>query len=132
MVRVVRPGAVVLACEPDWGTLALSTDRQDLADALAATAEASIAHPRVGRALPGLFVDRGLEGIELVAETTVIRDFELLNILGDLPGLVAATADGDAGRASDLSSLVAQLERDGAAGRLLATITLVSAWGRVA
>jgi hypothetical protein len=27
--------------------------------------------------------------------------------------------------------VVAQLERDGAVGRLLATVTLVSAWGRV-
>lgn len=132
MVRVVRPGGIVLACEPDWGTLALSTERQDLADALAATAEASIVHPRVGRALPGLFVDRGLEGIEVAAETSVIRDFELLSVLGDLPGLVAVTADEDASRASDLASLVAQLERDGASGRLLATITLVTAWGRVA
>jgi SAM-dependent methyltransferase len=130
MVRVVRPGGIVLACEPDWGTMALSTNRQDLVDALAAAAEASITHPRVGRALPALLVDAGLEEVEVAAEATVIRDFELLRVLGDLPALVAVTADGDSERASELDSVVSQLERDGAAGRLLAMITLVSAWGR--
>jgi SAM-dependent methyltransferase len=131
MVRVVRPGGVVLACEPDWGTMALSTDRQDLADVLAATAEDSVAHPRLGRALPGLLVDAGLHGVEVAAEATAIRDFELLRVLGDLPALVAAAADCDVDRGSELASVVAQLERDGAVGRLLATVTLVSAWGRV-
>jgi SAM-dependent methyltransferase len=132
MVRVVRPGGVVLACEPDWGTLALSADRQDLADMLGAAAEISIAHPRIGRALPGLLVDAGFEEVEVAAEAAVIRDFELLWVLGDLPALVAVAADGDAEVVSELAALVAELERDGASGRLLATITLVSTWGRVA
>jgi SAM-dependent methyltransferase len=131
MVRVVRPGGVVLACEPDWGTLALSADRQDLVDALAVTAESSVAHPRLGRALPGLLLDAGLHGVEVAAEATVIREFQLLRVLGDLPALVAVTADGDRDLAAELDLVVSQLQRDGAAGRLLVTLTLVSAWGRV-
>jgi SAM-dependent methyltransferase len=132
MVRVVRPGGVVLACEPDWGTLALSGDRPELVDTLAGAAETAIAHPRVGRALPALLTDTGIERVEVAAEAIVIRDFGLLSVLGDLPALVALVVDGDEDKGREFASLISRLEGDSVAGRLLATVTLVTAWGQVA
>ena len=131
MARVVRIGGVVMACEPDWATLALSASRQDLVDALQAAAESSIAHPRVGRTLPALLDDAGLAEVVTTAETIVVRDFALLSALADLPALAAVMAD-DGADSSEVAAFVAELRKAGARGRLLGTMTLVSAWGRAA
>ncbi len=125
MVRVVRPGGVVLACEPDWDTLALSGSRQDLVDRLGATAAGVIRHPRVGRELPGLLVDAGVHDVRVSGEALVITDMATLNVLADLPALVGAAGGGE------LEAFAAELARDAEAGRLLAAVTVVSAWGVV-
>jgi hypothetical protein len=70
--------------------------------------------------------------VDVAAEAVAIRDFDLLSMLGDLPALAALVADGDQDRIRDFDCLLAQLENDGTAGRLLATVTLVTAWGHVA
>jgi SAM-dependent methyltransferase len=129
MVRVVRPGGVVLACEPDWGTVAISGDRQDLVDVVGTGAEAMIRHPRVGRALPAMLIDAGLSDVRVGVEALPIRDFDLLNALGDLPTITARAAEEGLASASDLDELIDAFKEDAESGRLFATVTLVTAWG---
>ncbi len=132
MVRVTRPRGVVLVCEPDWATVALSTERQDLADVIRAAAEDAIRHPRLGRALPAMLAGAGLVEVQVVAEALVVRDFALLNALADLPALTAQVAQSGGASTAELEDLASELEHDAARGRLLSTMTLVTAWGIVA
>lgn len=129
MQRVTRPRGVVLACEPDWATVSLSTKRQDLADVIRAAAESAVRHPRLGRALPALLADAGLVEVQVAAEALVVRDFALLNALADLPTLTAQIVESDGASQTELDGLVNELEHDAARGRLLGAVTLVTTWG---
>lgn len=132
MVRTVRPGGVVLACEPDWATLALSGEDQHVVDALRAAAESVISHPRVGRELPALLQRAGVRDVRVAAECVVIRDFALLEVLGDLAALMEVlVTDGHLTRAV-AERFTSRLREDASAGRMTGLMTIVTAWGPVA
>jgi ubiquinone/menaquinone biosynthesis C-methylase UbiE len=57
--RVVKPGGLVVAAEPDWGTF-LITDADGAADDVCAAFAAGIRTPHIGRRLPTLFIQAGL------------------------------------------------------------------------
>jgi len=105
LARVTRPGGVVLANEPDWGTLA-STGR-----------------PREA----GLFVDVGLTDVTVQAEVLLVRDFHT-DVIIDPPLLAAdLRAEGHDG----VEDLLAAAEDDTRAGRTVAALTLFTVFARV-
>ena len=54
--RVVRPGGIVVASEPDWGTLAIdATDREATRAAVRVLCDDHIRHGWIGRQLAGHF-----------------------------------------------------------------------------
>jgi SAM-dependent methyltransferase len=131
MARVVRPGGVVLACEPDWATVAVSGVPSEVADALRAGGESSIRHPRVGRALPGLLVGAGLRDVQVAAESVGTGDFALFSAMTDLPAVGARASEDGALAPGVLDRAIARMQADAQAGRFLAILTLVTFWGRV-
>jgi ubiquinone/menaquinone biosynthesis C-methylase UbiE len=131
MVRVVRPGAVVLACEPDWSTAAVGCMPALVADALRAAGESVIRHPRIGRDLPAMFVDAGLHDVAVATETVLTRDFALFSAMTDLPAIGARAVGDGLTTQTELDDAVARADRDAAAGRFVAFLSLVTAWGRV-
>jgi SAM-dependent methyltransferase len=131
MVRVTTPGGVVLACEPDWGTAGVGCMPWPVADALRTAGETVIRHPRIGRALAGMFVDAGVRDVQVSAEAVVVRDFALFSATTDLPAIGRqAVDDGLVGRTA-LDDAVAAAEREAASGRFVAFLTLVTVVGRV-
>jgi SAM-dependent methyltransferase len=129
LVRVTRAGGMVMASEPDWGAAAMTGAPQRLVRALLKAAEAKIRNPWIGRELAGLFVDAGVLEIEVGAEALVLRDFDTIRAMTDLPTLIAELrADGEQ-KANDLE---AEIEADAKAGRAVAAITLFTVTGRVA
>lgn len=131
LARVVRGRGVVCLCEPDWATLGISGRDQAAIDAIRDAAGGAIRHARAGREVAGFLVDVGLTEVRVRAEAVAVRDAETLTALGDLPGLVGVcVADGTLDRVRG-EELLAAVAADAAAGRLVATLTLVTAWGRV-
>ncbi len=130
MARVVRPGGVVLAAEPDWGTLVVDGDDPEIESALAAVAMTRVRSPAVGRSLRRLMSAAGLAEVEVIARTLVLVDLRRAEMLLGIDGLVErAVADGvvPPARAEGWRT---GLEASAAAGRLTAAITSFMVLGR--
>lgn len=127
LARVTRPGGVVMAIEPDWGTAVLSGKPPELVRALLAAAEARIRNAWVGRELPALLLDAGVERVAVGAETLVVREHDAMRALIDVPSLVA-----DAAALDEAEGLLADWAADASTGRAIGAITLFTAFGPMA
>ena len=65
MVRVVRPGGSIVVIEPDLETVILHLTDHELARKLTAWRCTSVRNGRMGRQLPGLFLQSGLTAIQI-------------------------------------------------------------------
>jgi SAM-dependent methyltransferase len=74
MARVVRPGGRVVALEPDWETLVISSRSDDTARAVRYEMLASAVSPTVGRNLARHFAEAGVVLGRVQARVLVIRD----------------------------------------------------------
>jgi SAM-dependent methyltransferase len=131
MARVVRAGGIVLAAEPDWGTLVVDGGDPEIESALAAVAMARVRSPAAGRSLRRLLSQAGLAKVEVIARTLVLTDLRRAELLLGIDGLLErAVADGvvPPARARAWRS---DLGATAAAGRLTAAITSFLALGRI-
>lgn len=130
MARIVRPGGVVVAAEPDWGTLVVDGGDAETGAVVAAAAMSRVRSPAVGRSLRRLFLEAGLSEVEVLARTLVLTDggrAEML--LGLRDAADCAVARGlDAGSAA---AWVAAIDAGAAQGRFTAAVTSFLAHGRV-
>jgi SAM-dependent methyltransferase len=77
MARVVRPGGRIIAMEPDWDTIAVSSaDLQATRAAVRAAAD-RIPHPDAGRRLPEWFVRARIDVLRVDALAMPIRSLEV-------------------------------------------------------
>ncbi|MBV9916381.1 MAG: methyltransferase domain-containing protein [Solirubrobacterales bacterium] len=129
LARVTRAGGVVMASEPDWGTVALFGAPSELVRVLLSAAEERIRNAWVGRELAALFFDAGIIEMTVLAHAVVVREFELLRAVIDLPALSAEIRERND---SDIDELLARIEHDFLIGRAVAAITLFTVAGRVA
>jgi ubiquinone/menaquinone biosynthesis C-methylase UbiE len=81
LARVVSPGGRVVATEPDWNTLVISSGDQQTTRAVLDEHLASVRNPAVGRAVAGYFVEAGIVVKAVDAEVVVIRDSALAKAL---------------------------------------------------
>jgi ubiquinone/menaquinone biosynthesis C-methylase UbiE len=127
LARVTRPGGVVLANEPDWGTLVSTGRPRELVRAMLAAAEAQIRNPWIGRELAGLFVDAELADVAIVPEVLLQRDFDVDVVID--PAVLAADlrAQGHQG----VEDMLAAAQADSLAGRAVAALTLFTVYARV-
>jgi SAM-dependent methyltransferase len=78
MARVVRPGGIIVASEPDWGTLAVdAADRDATRELGRLLCDRHIRNGWIGRQLPGHFARLGIVGIEVRPVTLAIRSFTM-------------------------------------------------------
>jgi ubiquinone/menaquinone biosynthesis C-methylase UbiE/GNAT superfamily N-acetyltransferase len=74
MARVVRPGGRVVAHEPDWDTLVISSGDRQTTRAILDELRATSRNPAVGRAVAGHFADAAIAVNTVDAVAVVIRD----------------------------------------------------------
>lgn len=129
MARIVRPGGVVVASEPDWGTVVVDGGDPEVERALAVGASVAVRSPAAGRSLRRLFVDAGLRDVDVIARTLVTGDLPRARLmLGIDAALARAVERGDvADRRA--RSWCAAVQRAAAGGRLTAAITSFMARG---
>jgi ubiquinone/menaquinone biosynthesis C-methylase UbiE len=78
MARVVRPGGIIVASEPDWGTLAVdAVDRDTTRELARLMCDCHIRNGWIGRQLPGHFARLGIVAIEVLPVTLAIRSFTM-------------------------------------------------------
>ena len=93
MARVVRPGGMVVAAEPDWGTLVIDSGDPATAAEVAAAAGRRLRSGLVGRSLRRLFLDAALDDVAVAARTLVVTDRVRADMLFDLPGAARRAVD---------------------------------------
>lgn len=126
MARVVRPGGRVVAAEPDWATLVADPGDPDVCREVARAAVARVRSGTVGRALRGLLLAAGLQGVGVVARTLVVTGADSAELVFGLAGALDAAVA--AGRVSPAE---AERWRADGAGDRLAAMTAFMAWGTV-
>jgi ubiquinone/menaquinone biosynthesis C-methylase UbiE len=77
MARVVRPGGLIVAMEPDWDTLVVSSADLETSRAVVRACADRIRHPDAGRRLPEWFVRAEIEVKRVDALATPIRSLDL-------------------------------------------------------
>jgi SAM-dependent methyltransferase len=84
MARLVRPRGIVIASEPDWGTLTVDgTDRAATREVLTALCDEHIRNGWIGRQLVGCLIRAGVEPTEVRPTTLVLRSLPVaVDILG--------------------------------------------------
>jgi SAM-dependent methyltransferase len=90
MARVVRPGGIIVASEPDWGTLAVDADDRAITREVGRLiCDHHIRNGWIGRQLPGHFARLGMAAIEVRPVTLAITSF---TVAADLLHLEATAA----------------------------------------
>jgi SAM-dependent methyltransferase len=125
MARVTRPGGVVVAAEPDWGTLVVDAADPAVARRVCGGAGQRFRSPAVGRALRGLMLAAGLVEVQVIARTLVVTDRDRAELLFDL-----REAAGRALAPGEAAAWEGEMAGAAAAGRFLAAITSFMAAGR--
>ncbi len=79
LVRVAKPGAVVLVADPDWETLVIDAPDQAVTRRVVEANSATTRNGRMGRQLPRLFRRAGLVEVGVVPVTITIGDYAVAN-----------------------------------------------------
>ena len=131
MARVVRTGGLVVAAEPDWGTVVVDGGDPELEAAVAAAGMSRVRAPTAGRSLRRLFAAAGLGGVEVIARTLLISDLPRAQMLLGLDASLEQAVEEGRVAAPRADAWLAGLEAASEAGRLTAAITSFLAVGRV-
>jgi SAM-dependent methyltransferase len=130
MARVVRPGGLVLAIEPDWGTFVVDSDLQDVTRRLADFWCDNFRCGWIGRRLPRLLSDSGLAGIEIAPRPLFLHTLDAAEAVFALfasadRAVAAGKLSTDAARA-----FKAEQRRRDESGQFLAVLTFFMVSGR--
>jgi ubiquinone/menaquinone biosynthesis C-methylase UbiE/GNAT superfamily N-acetyltransferase len=125
MARVVRAGGRVVAVEPDWDTLVISSADQQTTRAVLDELRASSRNPAVGRAVAGYFADAGIAVNTVDALAAVVRDAEAARALFLLEGAVERVGTEVARRWLD------DLDKQTARGAFCAALTVFRVVGTI-
>lgn len=127
MARVARPGAPVVAVEPDWDTMSIDGEPFEVTMAVCRRWADSIRQPRVGRSLPELLSGAGLERVSARVVTSIVSSLSFADDQYALLELAAASAE-ELG-AGEVERWIADLRERDASGRFVASVTYVVARG---
>jgi ubiquinone/menaquinone biosynthesis C-methylase UbiE len=76
LVRVLKPGGILLAYDNDWGTFSLTSHNKRLTRMLEDAWCDSFANGWIGRELPRYFSEAGLWNVTIYPSVSLISDFE--------------------------------------------------------
>ncbi len=131
MARVTRRGGLVLLAENDLGTMTFNaTDRALTRRVIEFTCD-SMNQGWIGRQLSGLFLDVGLQDIDVVPFTMVCRTLELWeSINAPLQRILDRAIEAGALTAAEAAAWKADLVQLDAAGKFFNSITAFAVRGR--
>jgi ubiquinone/menaquinone biosynthesis C-methylase UbiE len=77
IVRVARPGARIVALDPDFGTLVVDAEEQAVTQRILSFHPTLVRNGWIGRQLPRLFREANLAEVAVFADTLVVTDYAL-------------------------------------------------------
>jgi SAM-dependent methyltransferase len=130
MARVVRPGGVVLAVEPDWGTFVVDSQYLEVTRRLARFWCDSFRCGWIGRRLGRLMAEVGLAGIEIIPHSLVLRRLAAAEAVYSLGETATRAAAAGAVTQAAAASFQAEQRRLDASGAFFSSLTFFTAIGR--
>jgi SAM-dependent methyltransferase len=122
LVRVGKPGARVVAIEPDHQMSAVDASDGELCDRVFRGLNSTLASPRIGRQLRGLFLQAGLINVELQVAPLLITSWSEIRTLWGMDNLAKIAVAGGLATAEEIELLLSDLESRDAEGRFFACL----------
>lgn len=88
IVRIIRPGGMIVVFDNDWDTFSISLDDREIATRISRFWRDSFASGRIGRDLPRLFRECGLVEIHAEPRLLELNDLSVAEQIFDLPYLL--------------------------------------------
>lgn len=130
VIRVARPGARIVICDPDWETLAIDSADKKVTRKIVNYRSDVFRSGWIGRQLAGLFKSLGLADVFVSADVFIITDLSLANKLWRLRDTAGQACKGGAISEKDASDWISQLEEADRNGLFFGCVTGFAAVGR--
>jgi ubiquinone/menaquinone biosynthesis C-methylase UbiE len=130
VIRVARPGARIVICDPDWETLAIDSANKKVTRKIVNYRSDVFRSGWIGRQLAGLFKSLGLADVFVSADVFVITNFSLANKLWRLRDTAGQASKAGVISEQDASDWISQLEEADRNGLFFGCVTGVAAVGR--
>ncbi|HEY6298230.1 MAG TPA: methyltransferase domain-containing protein [Candidatus Binatus sp.] len=132
MVRVTKAGGTVQIIDRDWGLVAVDADDQAVTRKILDHICAKIRNGWIGRRVPVLFQDSGLQEVRVEAIPITVRDFRVADILLDLTLVAGHAADERIVSSDDKKAWLLELQERSDAGRFFAAWVMFIVTGKKA
>jgi ubiquinone/menaquinone biosynthesis C-methylase UbiE len=132
MVRVTKPGGTVQIIDRDWGLVAVEADNQAVTRKILDHICAKIRNGWIGRRVPVLFRDCGLQEVRVEAIPITVRDFRVADILLDLTLVAGHAADERIVSTDEKKAWLLELQERSDAGRFFAAWVMFIVTGKKA
>ena len=130
MIRVARPGARIVICDPDWETLTIDSTNREVTRKIV-NYRADVFHSGwIGRQLGGLFKTLGLADVFVSADVFVITNLSLADRLWRLRETAERATEKGAISKQEASDWMSQLEEADRNGLFFGTVTGFAAVGQ--
>ncbi len=123
MVRVLKPGGLLLAYDNDWGTFAVNGSDEGYAKVIETLWEESFTNKWIGRYLKHYFLEAGLQNVEIEPSVSVLTDFELADRIYNLRQTVKRSVETGLLFPAAADQWVAELQGLSLSGGFLCTLT---------
>jgi ubiquinone/menaquinone biosynthesis C-methylase UbiE len=130
MVRVSKPGGTVQIVDRDWGLVAVDADDQVVTRKILDHICAKIRNGWIGRRVPVLFQDSGLQEVRVEAIPITMRDFRVADTLLDLTLVAGNAADEGIVSSDEKRAWLLELQERSDAGRFFAAWVMFIVTGK--
>jgi ubiquinone/menaquinone biosynthesis C-methylase UbiE len=130
VIRVARPGARIVICDPDWETLTIDSTNKEVTRKIINYRCDAFSSGWIGRRLGGLFKSLGLADVFVNADVFVITNLSLADRFWRLRQTAERASKAGAISEQDASDWVSQLEEADRNGLFFGTVTGFAAVGQ--
>jgi ubiquinone/menaquinone biosynthesis C-methylase UbiE len=132
LVRVLKPGGILLAYDNDWGTFSITSDNQRVTRMLENAWCDSFANSWIGRELRGYFIRAGLWSVNIYPSVSLISDLDTADQVYNLRQTVRRAIAAREISESAGHAWLAELQARTRSGSFAAALTAYMAIGRKA
>ncbi len=119
MIRVTRRGGRIVVSDPDWGTFIVNSPDRDLTHRIVGFACDATTDGWMGRQLPGLFREVGLQEVQVRSSLVVIEEYDTAKEVLGIEWLARGAAQAGVITPGEAERWLRGLQEDHAAGRFI-------------
>jgi ubiquinone/menaquinone biosynthesis C-methylase UbiE len=130
MVRVLKPGGLLLAYDNDWGTFSVSGSDDEKTRMIETLWADSFRNRWIGRYLTRFFLEAGLSDVSVYPSVSVVTDFNLADQVFNLRQTAQRAAGSGLIAPADADRWLSELQEQSRTGGFLCTLTAFTVTGK--